>query len=163
MLAILYEIEKSGFADMLRSGLVITGGCAKTANLGSFIYDLSGYKVRIGYPKKVFTYQGCDGITETSAATSIGLILSAVNDQAVNCTVCDPAVRNVDVVVEVEQDDRPEGQLFREDEIEKVEPKPKPKPEQKENCIKIKIKKITKAVGGLYDIFMNEDIANEKA
>ena len=28
IMAILYEIEKSGFADMLRSGIVVTGGCA---------------------------------------------------------------------------------------------------------------------------------------
>jgi cell division protein FtsA len=54
VMAILYEIENSGFADMLRSGIVVTGGCAKTANLGSFIFDLSGYKVRTGYPKMVF-------------------------------------------------------------------------------------------------------------
>ena len=43
MMAILYEIEQSGFADMLRSGIVVTGGCAQTANLGNLIYDISGY------------------------------------------------------------------------------------------------------------------------
>ena len=101
MMAILFEIEKSGFADMLRSGIVVTGGCARTANLGNFIYDLSGYKVRTGYPKKVFSYQDCDGITETSAATSIGLILASINDKTVSCTVGE--VRGKEVEVEVEE------------------------------------------------------------
>jgi cell division protein FtsA len=41
-MAILYEIHTSGFADMLRSGIVITGGGAQIANLGNFIYDISG-------------------------------------------------------------------------------------------------------------------------
>ena len=37
MMAILYEIHNSGFADMLRSGIVITGGSAQIANLNSFV------------------------------------------------------------------------------------------------------------------------------
>ena len=85
MMAILYEIQQSGFADRLMSGIVVTGGCAQTANLGNFIYDLSGYRVRTGYPRHMFSYQGCDGITDTSAATSLGLIMAARNDSTLNC------------------------------------------------------------------------------
>ena len=168
-MAILYEIEKSGFADMLRSGIVVTGGCAKTANLGSFIFDLSGYKVRTGYPKMVFSYQGCDGITETSAATSIGLILEAMGDQTVNCAVGDSYRRSVEVSVEMEGTNEteaaPDGMLFPESQIETVEPKKKEK-KNKENCLKVTFKKIgtkfNEAWGGLYDS-VNEDFANNKA
>ena len=85
MMAILYEIQKSGFADRLMSGIVVTGGCAQTANLGNFIYDLSGYRVRTGYPRHLFSFEGCEGITDTSAATSLGLILAAKNDHTLNC------------------------------------------------------------------------------
>ena len=167
MMAILYEIEQSGFADMLRSGIVVTGGCAKTANLGSFIYDLSGYKVRTGYPKKVFSYQGCDGITETSAATSIGLILSATADQTLSCTICE-SVTKEEVVVETlsEEDVTEEGELFPRSHIETIDVKTPEKKKNNDSCLKVRFRKlgsrIGEAWGGLYDI-LNEDISNEKA
>ena len=85
MMAVLYEIEKSGFADMLRSGIVITGGVAQCANICNFIHDISGYKVRTGYPKHLFSHQGCEGLTDTTAATSMGLLLAAKN--SANCVV----------------------------------------------------------------------------
>ena len=56
------------------------------ANLGNFVYDISGFKVRIGYPKKCFSCIDCEGIMEPSSATSLGLLISALNDQTVNCT-----------------------------------------------------------------------------
>lgn len=87
LMAILYEIQQSGFADKLRSGIVVTGGCAQIANLGNFIYDLSGYRARTGYPRNHFSCQGCDGISETSAAASIGLILTAMEQPEINCAI----------------------------------------------------------------------------
>lgn len=84
MMAILYEIHHSGFADSLRSGIVITGGCAQMANLGNFIYDMSGYRVRTGYAQNHFSHSGCEGLNETSATTSLGLLLAAKDDMG-NC------------------------------------------------------------------------------
>jgi hypothetical protein len=63
---------------------VITGGSAQLPNLGNFIYDLSGYRVRTGYAQKTFSHADCDGLGETSAATSIGLLLAA-RDEMGNC------------------------------------------------------------------------------
>ena len=83
LMAILYEIQESGFADRLMSGIVVTGGCAQTANLGNLIYDISGYRVRTGYPKHLFSFEGCEGITDTSAATSLGLIMAAKDDHTI--------------------------------------------------------------------------------
>ena len=166
IMAILYEIEKSGFADMLRSGIVVTGGCAKTANLGSFIYDLSGYKVRTGYPKNIFSYQGCEGITETSATTSIGLILAAVADQAVNCTISDNhkaivEIENVtketpEVMTEMEEKKVEKGVLFDDSEIEKAKPEPGKAQPVKQQSIKFTklgktINQLSQFWGGLYD------------
>ena len=85
MLAMIYEIQESGFADMLRSGIVVTGGSAQLPNLGAFINDISGFKVRIGAPKKLFLSQGCESLYETSAAASVGLILTASDDAELNC------------------------------------------------------------------------------
>jgi cell division protein FtsA len=70
---------------MLKSGLVITGGVAETANLSNFIYELSGYRVRTGYPKGQFSTVGCNGIKDPSAATSVGLILAAKDELGINC------------------------------------------------------------------------------
>jgi cell division protein FtsA len=84
MMAILYEIHHSGFADSLRSGIVITGGCAQMANLGNFIYDISGFRVRTGYAQNLFSHSGCEGLNETSATTSLGLLLAAKDDMG-NC------------------------------------------------------------------------------
>jgi cell division protein FtsA len=85
LMAILYEIEESGFGDMLKSGIVVTGGVAETANLSNFIYELSGYRVRTGYPKGHFSNAGCCGIKDASAATSVGLILAAKDELGINC------------------------------------------------------------------------------
>ena len=102
MMAVLYEIEQSGFADMLRSGIVITGGVAQCANLCNFINDISGYKVRTGYPKHLFSHQGCEGITDTTAATSIGLLLAAKNSANVNCIIANEENEKVTSAPEIE-------------------------------------------------------------
>ena len=134
MMAILYEIEQSGFADSLRSGIVVTGGAAQTANLANLIYDISGFKVRIGYPQKTFSCEGCDGLAETSAATAIGLIMSSINDPSINCARMNESVAETEVeeIGVVGNDQQPQGSLFKEDEIEKVTPEPAPRQARKE-------------------------------
>lgn len=100
--AILYEINASGMAEMIRSGIVITGGCAQIANLGNLITDFSGYKVRTGYPVTHISGQNVDGIRDTPAATSMGLILAALEDGIGNCAQTDtaPAAAETPVVTE---------------------------------------------------------------
>lgn len=117
MMAVLYEIEQSGFADMLRSGIVITGGAAQCANICNFINDISGYKVRTGYPKHLFSHHGCEGLTDTTAATSIGLLLAAKNSANVNCIIAneeEPAVINTpEVEIQKVEDKEPEDSRER--------------------------------------------------
>ena len=160
MMAILYEIEQSGFADMLRSGIVITGGCSKTANLGNFIYDISGYKVRTGYPRKLFSCLDCDGIAEPTSATSVGLILNALSDQTVNCAIESehisriitevetPSGTEIEIEVGVGEpgtEENPQGTIWADDQIEKIE-KPKKKRERKPGFLTVTFTKI-KAAG----------------
>lgn len=90
--ACLYRIEESGFADTLRNGVVITGGGASIPNLSSFIKDLSGYTVRIGYPVHKFSYSGCNEIRQKSAVASVGMILAAKDNKWINC-ISDVPVR----------------------------------------------------------------------
>lgn len=85
--AVLYEIQESGLAEHLRCGIVITGGVARTANLGMMINEMSGYNVRIGYPKSDIPGYGADGTHETSATTILGLVTAAMKEETVNCAV----------------------------------------------------------------------------
>lgn len=87
--AILYEIERSGFADQLKSGVVITGGGACLTNCANLIQEMSGYNVRTGYPRAMFSVSGCEGVFDPGAATSIGMLLTAKQEYALNC--CPPA------------------------------------------------------------------------
>ncbi len=172
IMAMLYEISESGFADMLRSGIVVTGGAAQTVNLGNFINELSGYKVRTGYPHARISTVGCDGIKETSAATSIGLILAAKEEQSVNCAVINETDRFRQVIIETEvpyeeapavEDEQPDNwEIFRPEEIETVEP---PKKKQKKSPIitwlkkaKQKAEEVAVAGGNLLDEISNEEI-----
>mgnify|MGYP002519510390 CR=1 FL=1 len=146
MMAILYEIEISGFADRLRSGIVITGGCAQMANLGNFIYDISGFRVRTGYAQNLFSHSGCEGLNETSATTSLGLLLAAKDDMG-NCAhgedtveVVVPAADNpFDFPVEtvpVTEEEAPETPVTEEEAEPQVEAEPVNEPvEEKEEEI----------------------------
>ena len=93
--ALLYHIQASGYAseDILRAGVVVTGGGAEIVNCANYIKDLSGYSVKIGYPRRFFSCEGCPEATETSAATSMGMILAAKSDKMLNCVNEAPARR----------------------------------------------------------------------
>ena len=156
MLAMIYEIQESGFADMLRSGIVVTGGSAQLPNLGAFINDISGFKVRIGFPKKLFLCQGCESLYETSASTSIGLILTACDDSEINCA------HNTGVTPEPEVETAtPEGELFGAEHMGGVvvqEPEPvqtpqKPKHPKPKGAWKMKFENL---MGNIFESVMNE-------
>ena len=84
--AVLYNIQESGYADRLRSGVVLTGNGANLPNLPVVFRELSGYKVRIGVPRRQsFSAFGCPIIFETGSGTAIGMILEAKRDPRLNC------------------------------------------------------------------------------
>lgn len=93
--ALLYHIQASGYAseDQLRAGVVVTGGGAELVNCANYIKELSGYSVKVGYPRRFFSCEGCAEATEASAATSMGMILAAKGDQLLNCVKEAPAHR----------------------------------------------------------------------
>lgn len=103
--AMLYEINESGLAEHLRGGIVITGGCAHTANLGLLISQMSGYKVRVGFPMTGFSFQGVDGVSDTIASTSMGLIKAALDEEGMNCAVYE---ENYHTEVEMAPEQMPE-------------------------------------------------------
>ena len=169
LMAILYEIQESGFADRLMSGIVVTGGCAQTANLGNLIYDISGYRVRTGYPKHLFSFEGCEGITDTSAATSLGLIMAAKDDHTINCAVAKDGYVPEMTVPEPEPAKDPETLLqFETVEIPEKQTSGSNKKPEKPKKDRVKWNPIAscgKFFGSLYDSVHQEmeEIENEEA
>lgn len=100
--AVLYEIQRSGMADSLKSGIVVTGGCANMTGCCNLIKEMSGYSVRTGYPRKYFTSTGCDKVFETGAAVSIGMILNGKQEKDLNCLMPVSAAGAAQTTVEVE-------------------------------------------------------------
>lgn len=84
--AMLWEIESSGLADELRSGIVLTGGAAEMCNVNHLAGALSGYSVRIGYPRCNYDCQGYPSARSAAAATCVGLIISVKSNKNINCT-----------------------------------------------------------------------------
>ncbi len=180
--AIMYEIQMSGFSDQLRSGVVMTGGGANLVNCGNYLKELSGYNVRSGYPRHLYSANGCDGIYETEAAASLGMILSAKFEKRLNCTeqarkftpgtTIELNGNNIqaqaDDIAVTENDDTERKTLFPEEEIAKMEPE-KPKEQKKEEPRKGGIwkkiqtgwNKVGTFTGGLYDGLEN-NMKNEK-
>ncbi|MBQ5639985.1 MAG: hypothetical protein IIV12_03690, partial [Bacteroidales bacterium] len=84
--ALLYQIQDSGYADKLRNGIVITGGGADLVNLSTLIKEMSGYNVRIGFPRNQH-YRSSLGFSlgETSISATLGMIMEAKKDPRLNC------------------------------------------------------------------------------
>ncbi|KKP86932.1 MAG: Cell division protein ftsA [Candidatus Roizmanbacteria bacterium GW2011_GWA2_35_8] len=67
------EIEKSGFGQMVPSGLVITGGGALTVGMLETGKKVVGLPIRIGYPEGVSGL--IDEIIDPQFSTTVGLLL----------------------------------------------------------------------------------------
>ena len=153
--AVLFQIQDSGYADRLRNGVVFTGGCANLAGCANLIKQMSGYNVRIGFPKiKKLSFSGCPGIADTSAVATVGMLLYAREDKHLNCTEDVPFAAPE---APVEQDNT-EGSVLDSKAWETEEPAPKPKKEPKPkrrslfvSWDKKPLKPIEDFIGGLYD------------
>jgi hypothetical protein len=109
----------------------------------------------------MFSFQGCEGVADTSATTSIGLIMAAKEDQGVNCVVAGEATQAASEAVGEETQDFG-GELFGPGQVETVKPAPKPapkprKPKDKDSGLKVTWTKVNEFFGGLY-ASVNEDI-----
>ncbi len=137
--ALLYHIQKSGYAseDELRSGVVITGGGAMLLGCANYIKELSGYSVKLGVTRPFFSCEGCPEARESSASTSMGMIMAAKGDQLLNCVNLPPLRKVVRPAVPMpervrEQAARPvqqEEPLRQEEPVRQEEPAPRPTPE----------------------------------
>lgn len=85
--AVLYIIKASGFENDIRCGMVLTGGVSQTVNLRTLIQEMSGYHTRIGRPMAQFSSEGIEGTDNVAAATILGLVMEAINDNIPSCAI----------------------------------------------------------------------------
>ena len=83
--AVLFYIQESGLQNSIRSGIVLTGGGAELANFVPLVKEMSGYEVRKGYPRFMFSASVGSGVYSTSATSAIGMILAAKEDNLPDC------------------------------------------------------------------------------
>lgn len=172
--AMLWYIQESGLANELRKGIVITGGGSEMLNIANYIKELSGYNVRVAYPRHGFVAAGAENILRTDAATIAGLILSGRDDN-VNCCIEnedgatrpgieEPAEPEPEPDKAVETVEVPEGPkeepAEKPKEEPKEEPKKKPEPEKKKKekrpFIWTILGKAGKAINDVYENATNE-------
>ena len=160
--AILFQIQDSGYADKLRNGIVLTGGGANLVNIANLLKEMSGYTVRIGFPRsQAFSSVGCAGVGETSSVATIGMILEAKKDIRLNCieeAQVEPAAADAEGEEAQPADDTVPTTLFGEGDV--IVPKKKKKePNKIIQWMKQQGKKVSSAaedafdntVGGLFD------------
>ncbi len=77
---VIYHIEASKLYDKLGAGIVITGGGALLKNLSQLVKYRTGLEVRLGLPNKYVHTQEVEEAGKPMYATSIGLLLTAIEN-----------------------------------------------------------------------------------
>lgn len=72
--AIMYEIERSGYLNKLKAGIVFTGGGAMMVHLSQFVKFKTGLDVRIGKPLHLTIESGSE-LARPAYSTAIGLVM----------------------------------------------------------------------------------------
>ncbi|MFD2245652.1 cell division protein FtsA [Pontibacter ruber] len=70
------EIVRSGYANSLAAGIVITGGGAQLQNLVQLVEYITGMDTRIGYPNEHLGKSKIDAVKSPMYATTVGLVLA---------------------------------------------------------------------------------------
>lgn len=158
--AVLFYIQESGLQNSIRSGIVLTGGGAELANFVPLVKEMSGYEVRKGYPRFMFSASVGSGVYSTSATSAIGMILAAKEDNLPDCVTM-PVKEEVheEDLVEVEvTDETPADTLFAPEEFGEAQ---EPKPEKKKKTQKVKVQRPKGEKSGFLKLFWStlEDTA----
>ena len=143
--AVLYYIQESGLQNSLRSGIVLTGGGAELANFISLVKEMSGYEVRKGYPRFMFSASVGSGVYATGATSAIGMVLAAKEDGLPDC-VSVPAreVEEEEEMMEVEvTDETPVQNTISDEELASGETGSLISPEEFGEAVKKETKKTT--------------------
>jgi cell division protein FtsA len=146
--AILYYIQESGLQNSLRSGIVLTGGGAELANFISLVKEMSGYEVRKGYPRFMFSASVGSGVYATGATSAIGMVLAAKEDGLPDCvSVPERPMEKEEEMMEVEvTDETPVQNTISDEELASGETGSLISPEEFGEAVKKEKKKKTTTV-----------------
>jgi cell division protein FtsA len=78
-----YQIRKSGYADKLGSGIVITGGTSLLPNLGQLVKFHTGFDVRVGKPS-MNPFVAGRVVDDPRFSTVLGLLKMAADEEGIN-------------------------------------------------------------------------------
>ncbi len=137
--AVLYYIQESGLQNNIRGGVVVTGGGAELANFIPLIKEMSGYEVRKGYPRFIFSATAGSGVYSTAATAAIGMVLAAKEDKLPDCVnMPEPQPEPEKVEIEVtDQTEPPVDMLFNPDDFGKPVEKEEKKKEPRTKKVKV--------------------------
>ncbi len=107
--AILYYLQESGLQNAIRGGVVVTGGSAELANFITLFKEMSGYDVRKGYPRYMFSASVGSGVYSTAATSAIGMVLAAKDDHLPDCVNVPEKPEEEEETIEVEVTDETPG------------------------------------------------------
>lgn len=79
--SVYYQVEKSGYADKLGAGIVVTGGGAKLRGIRQLVLFKTGLNVRDGKPVNGIISENEKAIDSPQFATVFGLLKKAVRDE----------------------------------------------------------------------------------
>ena len=72
--AVYYEIERSGYKDKLKAGLVLTGGTSKLAHIKDLAQVITGLETSLGAPA-IETAESVIDMNDPALSTAVGLIM----------------------------------------------------------------------------------------
>ncbi len=96
------EIKKSGYADVLGAGVVITGGTARLSNLDRFAEEIFNLPVKLGIPRKIGGLT--DIVLDPIYATGVGLILYGFEKKNVSLIPREKGMSIIDALTKRFQD-----------------------------------------------------------
>jgi len=117
--AVLYYLQESGLQNAIRGGVVVTGGSAELANFITLFKEMSGYDVRKGYPRYMFSASVGSGVYSTAATSAIGMVLAAKDDHLPDCVNVPERPAEEEETIEVEvTDETPGANTISDEELE---------------------------------------------
>lgn len=73
--AVDYEIEKSGYKNQLKGGIVLTGGSSQLQNITQLSNLVTGLDTRVAFPENSITADSVEEVFKPGMSTAVGLVL----------------------------------------------------------------------------------------
>ena len=156
--AALFLIGKSGYADSLRGGIVLTGGGAELLSASALFTEISGLPARVGFPHvSGISTDGCKDICTLAGVSQLALISICKDKDYINCAI----LKEEDVPAQPEPEPEPEPEpvdtvfdpVAEEPKEQPITPKTDPKSQKPKriSILKRLTDGLTEVTGSLFD------------